>query len=515
MKIQMKLSYKFFLTFLFAFMALTIFMTVTMRFYAYRGFSKYVRTIEILRLDELAAILGQEYLTNKGWERLRNNIPRWMYMLRPLHLPFDFKRPPPIPSGFLSFSAKPPFPKHNAPSKQPYPALPGLPGDYPAKDTPPPYHPFIMEQRLTLFDAQKQPVIGPATSTEGHALKEIMVNGKTAGWLGLRKEEQLSHPVNLAFIKQQSNAFYTIGALMLLLASAIAFFMSRHLLAPIQQLVNATRALTALRFDTRINVQTGDELGQLASDFNLMSKALERYEHMRKQWISDISHELRTPLSILQGEIEAIQDGVREVNQQVLESLHSEVQYLNRIVANLHDLSMADAGAFHLKRQPINPLEVLMETINRFQNRFTKEKITVREDLKTGHDIVLHTDPTRLEQLFSNLFENVLRYADKPGILKIRYVLKETDLALFFEDSGPGVPEHALEYLFDRLYRVDFARARIQGGSGLGLAICKAIVEAHNGKIEASNVLSGGLIIKITFPLDSHSQNTGRSDSIT
>jgi two-component system sensor histidine kinase BaeS len=513
MKIQMKLSYKIFLTFLLAFVVLTILLTVTMRFYAYREFSKYVRTIEMLRLDELTALLSREYITNKGWEKLRNNIPRWMDILRPPFPPFDFKGPPPIPPVFLSFKDKPPLPDYKSQSKQSYAYRPVPPGNYPAKDAPRPHHPFIMEQRLTLFDAQKQPVAGPASSTEGHTLKEIKVNNETAGWLGLKKEERLSHPVNLAFIRQQSKAFYTIGALMLLLASVIAFFMSRHLLAPIQQLVGATRALTSLRFDKRIDVQTGDELGQLASDFNVMSRTLERYEHMRKQWISDISHELRTPLSILQGEIEAIQDGVREVNQQVLESLHSEVQCLNRIVANLHDLSMADTGAFPLNRIPINPLEVLIETINRFQNRFTKEKITVHEDWKTVQDIVMPADPSRLEQLFSNIFENVLRYADKPGILKIRHTRKGTDLELYFEDSGPGVPEHSLEYLFDRLYRVDFSRNRTQGGSGLGLAICKAIVEAHNGKIEASNVLSGGLMIKISFPLDSNSQSTGRLEA--
>jgi two-component system sensor histidine kinase BaeS len=499
----MKLSYKFFLAFLLTFVALTILMTMTMRFYAYREFSKYVRTMEILRLDELATMLGQEYVTNQGWEQLRNNIPRWQYMLWPFHPQFDFKRPPPMPPDFLSFNSKSPRPDKEVPSEQPYGQKP-----IPTEDHHPP---FIIELRLTLFDAQKQPVAGPAVSTEGHTLKEIRVDGHIAGWLGLKKEERLSHPLNLAFIRQQSNAFYTIGAVMLLLASVVAFFLSRHLLAPIRQLADATRALTSLRFDTRINVRTGGELGQLASDFNIMSKTLERYEHMQKQWISDISHELRTPLSILQGEIEAIQDGIREADQQVLESLHFEVQYLNRIVTNLHDLSMADAGAFPLNRQPVNPLKVLAETLNRFRNRFLQEQITVREDLRIDREIVLQTDPTRLEELFSNLFENVLRYADKPGIFNIRQAFSVANLELYFEDSGPGVPEETLEYLFDRLYRVDFSRTRTKGGSGLGLAICKAIVEAHSGKIAAYNVSSGGLGIHIVIPITPGSQNTERA----
>lgn len=495
---KLKLSYKFFMTFLLTFIALTILMTATMEFYAYREFSRYVRTMEMLRLDEIAAVLGHEYSTNQGWEQLKDNVPRWRYLLRPLH-PFDLKVPSPMPPVPLSFKPTLPHPG----KKEDHPVNDGL-------EKGPPYPPFIIEHRLTLFDARKQPVAGPAISTGELTLKEIRVDGNIVGWLGLKREERLSHPLNLAFLRQQSNTFYTIGAIMLLLASVVAFFMSRHLLAPIRQLAAGTRALSSLQFDTKIDVQTGDELGQLASDFNIMSKTLERYEHMRKQWISDISHELRTPLSILQGEIEAIQDGIREADRQVLESLHAEVQYLNRIVNNLHDLSMADAGVFPLNRQPVNPLKVLTETLNRFRNRFSQEQITVHEDLRTDHEIILQIDPTRLEQLFSNLFENVLRYADKPGIFNIRQVFSKVNLELYFEDSGPGVPERALECLFDRLYRVDFSRTRAQGGSGLGLAICKAIVEAHDGKIKAYNVSSGGLGIHIVIPLTSSSQNTER-----
>ncbi|OPY74561.1 MAG: Signal transduction histidine-protein kinase BaeS [Syntrophorhabdus sp. PtaU1.Bin058] len=510
MKIRMKLSYKFFLAFLLTFVALTISMIATMQFYAYREFSKYVRTMEMLRLDEIATVLDREYRTNHGWEQLKDNIARWQYLLRPLHPQFDFKGPHPVPPDLLVFKPKLPHPKKEVQGLKKHAPSDNRPVNDALKNGPP-YPPFIIEHRLTLFDAQKQPVVGPAVSAADHTLKEIAVDGNVVGWLGLKREERLSHPLNLAFIREQSNAFYTIGAIMLLLASVVAFFMSRHLLAPIQQLAAGTRALSSLRFDTRIDAQTGDELGQLVSDFNMMLKTLERYEHMRKQWISDISHELRTPLSILQGEIEAIQDGIRKADRQVLESLHSEVLYLNRIVTNLHDLSMADSGAFPLKRQPVNPLKVLAETLNRFRNRFSQEQITVREDLKTDQGIVLRTDPTRLEQLFSNLFENVLRYADKPGVFTIRQAGDTTNLELYFEDSGPGVPEQALEYLFDRLYRVDFSRTRAKGGSGLGLAICKAIVEAHDGKIAAYNVSSGGLGIHIVIPIVQGSQSTERT----
>jgi two-component system sensor histidine kinase BaeS len=154
----------------------------------------------------------------------------------------------------------------------------------------------------------------------------------------------------MAFLKQQARAFYMVGTIILALAALVAFLLSRHLLAPVQQLIKGTRRLTSRKFDTRINVSTTDELGQLAEDFNQMAQTLEKYEQLRQQWISDIAHELRTPLSILRGEIEALQDGIREASPERLDSLHGEVVHMSRIVSNLHDLSLAESAALHFKK---------------------------------------------------------------------------------------------------------------------------------------------------------------------
>ena len=308
----------------------------------------------------------------------------------------------------------------------------------------PPPPPFRIEHRFTLFDTDKKPVVGAAVTAENHTLKEITLEGNTVGWLGLKKEDRLSQPLDIAFIKQQSQAFYTIGGLMLVLAAIVAFVLSRHLLAPVQQLTKGTQALTSRNFHTRINVNTADELGQLAADFNVMAQTLEKYENMRQQWVSDISHELRTPLSILQGEIEALQDGVRELNQKTLDSLHSEVLHLSQIVNDLHDLSLAETGTLHFEREPVNPLHVLQETIRKFQNRFAQQHITLVDDLGDIQNITLMGDKNRLAQLFSNLLENTLRYTDSPGTLRIGQISTETHVSLNFEDTKPGVPEESL-----------------------------------------------------------------------
>jgi two-component system sensor histidine kinase BaeS len=353
-----------------------------------------------------------------------------------------------------------------------------------------------------LFDAEKKSLTGTALPSLGHyQLNPIQVEGQVVGWLGIRKHERLNNPLEMEFLRVQSQTFYAIGGVALLLAVFVTIVLSRHLLTPVKALAEATRAVTSRRFDTRIEVRTHDEFGQLATDFNDMAQALERYEQMRQQWMADISHELRTPLAILRGEIEAMQDGVREINPEALESLHFEVLHVSRIVHDLHDLARIESQAFRPELAAVNPLEVLDETLRSFAPRFEPRGIRVTVNGRDLKQVTIMADADRLKQLFSNLLENALRYVSTPGVLKIFSELKAGRLVLSFEDSGPGVPDEALKRLFDRLYRVDTARSRAQGGSGLGLAICKSIVEGFGGEIAASQAPGGGLRITVAFPV--------------
>jgi two-component system sensor histidine kinase BaeS len=354
-----------------------------------------------------------------------------------------------------------------------------------------------------LFDADKQYIAGGRSrvSHAGYTLQAIAVDDKTVGWLGLHKRENLTNPLAVGFLKQQFQMLYLIGGAILILAAMVALLLSRHLLSPVRKLTAGTRTLASRQFDTRIEVESNDELGQLAADFNAMAQTLEDYERMRRQWISDIAHELRTPLSILGGEIEALKDGIRQVKQDTLDSLYSEVRYLSKIVTDLHELSLADSGALSIQKVPVDLPAILNETLGRFKQRFADNQITIENKLENALPISVIGDAGRLRQLFSNLLENTLRYAAAPGSLKIGQKLTENRLVLFFEDSGPGVPAQALERLFDRLYRVDRSRSRIHGGSGLGLSICKSIVAALGGEIRAVNGYSGGLRIEVELSL--------------
>jgi len=482
---KFKLSYKIFVAFSLTSLMVVALMVGIIRFYVTRNFADYVNKSLLERYSDVAAALATEHQTHKGWQTLKNNSGRWEEILRS-SLPrkvFDLRR---------RSSQAPDIENKGSGGR--------------TQDMPPPVPIRRIQRlarRLAVFDANKQHIAGgrARVSHDGYTLQEITVNGKTAGWLGLHKREHLADPLVVRFLKQQSQMLYLIGGGILLLAALVAFLLSKHLLAPIRKLTAGTQALASRRFDTRLEVETNDELGQLAADFNTMAQTLEQYERMRQQWISDIAHELRTPLSILRGEVEALQDGVREVNRDTLDSLYSEAQHLSKIVNDLHELSLADAGVLSIKKEPLDPVPVLNESLRLFQPRFAQNQITVQNDLEDAPPTTVIGDADRLQQLFSNLLENTLRYADSSGTLKIWQECTENRLTLFFEDSGPGVPAEALERLFDRLYRVDKSRSRTQGGSGLGLSICKSIVNALDGEIRAANAASGGLRIEIELPL--------------
>jgi two-component system, OmpR family, sensor histidine kinase BaeS len=478
-----KLAYKLFFAFLITSLMSIVMMVGIMQYFVVRNFEDFINKMEMQRLGEIAHRLGALYQENKGWGFIGEDPGAFQRILRP-----DFPRE--------GHEPMPPAPIR--PDNGPGPLMPG--NDFDRELPPPGPHHFI-EQRLSLYDAKKRVVAGSAFLTKDHIFKEIIVDGKIAGWLGLDRGRRPPDPLKERFLSRQSGAFFITGCAVLVLAAFVSLLFSRHLLRPVGRLSEGANALASRKFNTRIEVSSGDELGQLADVFNRMAQTLERYEELRKQWISDISHELRTPIAILRGEIEAMQDGVREMTGENLESLHSEIMLLSKLVGDLHELSMADMGALSAKQEPVDVIKVLQDTLVMFSSRFIKESLGVHYDQKPAEPAIVLGDNDRLAQVFSNILENTLRYTESPGELRVHWVKTDNNVRIVFEDTQPGVPHNALERLFERLYRIDPARSRKNGGSGLGLAICKNIVEAFGGEIRADHSDIGGLRLEILLPL--------------
>ena len=240
-------------------------------------------------------------------------------------------------------------------------------------------------------------------------------------------------------------------------------------------------------------------MGTLAQDFNRLADALERNQQARRDWGADIAHELRTPLSILRGEIQALQDGVRPVTAESLTSLQSECTRLTALVGDLYQLALSDAGALEYRFVAINLGAVVMDAADEYRHTLTDAGLSLTVDALPP-DMVVRGDEVRLAQMLGNLLVNARRYTDSPGAIRIRAARAGRDWKLCIEDSPPGVPTNLLPKLFDRLFRVESSRSRAVGGAGLGLAICRNIVEAHGGRIEAGASSLGGLAITVSLP---------------
>ncbi len=447
-----------------------------------RGFLNYVKSQELEQLDRLAVQLTGYYSQNGSWQFIAQNHPLWHKIHRDTS-------PLPQAEERGGREVEEAVPMHRPP----------LP-----HDLLPPRAPRDLGPRIVLFDVEKNWIIGgPPDGTERSNLtmRPITYKGKAIGYLGWIPFTELSHSGDLLFVEQQTESFVLITIVMVGLSLLLTFPVTIHLLRPINSLIEGTRQLIAGHFKTRISVTTGDELGRLSDDFNILAMTLEKNEKNRQRWVADISHELRTPLAVLRGEIEAVQDGIRQPEPDTMAALHGEIIHLERMVNDLYELSMSDIGALNYKRVEVNPAGILAGTIELFEQRVSQKGLELITELESDDSCSLLGDPDRLHQLFTNLLENSLRYTDAPGKIAIKVELEKNMVSIHFQDSSPGVSPAQLPRLFDRLYRGEGSRNRATGGAGLGLAICKNIVDAHQGHIEADSSSLGGVLVKIQLPL--------------
>lgn len=295
-----------------------------------------------------------------------------------------------------------------------------------------------------------------------------------------------------------SRIFIWSGILAGGVALILTLFLSRRILAPVESLSRAARALAGGDFSRRVEARSKDEVSELGRTFNTMADELARTEEIRSSLVADVAHELRTPLSNVRGYLEAIKDGVVSPDEATLESMHEEVLLLTRLIEDLQELALAESGRMTLHIELCDLADLARKAMVSIQPQAEAKGIKLR--MYAASEMLIHADPGRIGQVIRNLLVNASNYTPSGGSIRVVVNRREDEAWVSVEDTGSGIPSEELPHVFERFHRVDRSRSRATGGVGLGLTIAKQLVEAHGGKIMANSQNGKGSTFTFTIP---------------
>ena len=506
---------RLFITFAALSVAGVILLTLEQRRTFQRDFLAYVNQQATARVENAAKELGKRYEQVGDWSFLAGR-PRTFeaYVegsraaveaepgLRPRHPQED--GPPPPRDG-----RPPPLRDGPPPEDVPGGRFDGRP--------PPPYLPpkpprggqktridaLSLPSRVALFDDRGRRVIGNPAVPAGSPSVPIRVNGEIVGSLLLAPQPAFSSDIDVAFVRSQLSHAAIAGVAVIIAALIAAWLLARWLLGPVKTLGLRMEQLAAGDYQARIESERTDELGELARNYNRLAETLTQNQDARRRWGADIAHELRTPLSILRGEIQALQEGVRPLSKAALDSLQAECTRLTSLVDDLYQLSLADAGALTYRFETVDFNTLVADVEREYRASLRDAGLTLESHL-SREPLMVRLDNQRMSQLITNLLVNSRRYTDAPGVVRLTTSRfgsgSSLRVVLTVDDSPPGVPAEHLPKLFDRLFRVESSRNRAAGGAGLGLSICQNIAKAHGGTLVASASPLGGLCMTLSLP---------------
>jgi two-component system, OmpR family, sensor histidine kinase BaeS len=342
---------------------------------------------------------------------------------------------------------------------------------------------------------------GVQHSSELKMIREPLVaGGATKGYLTVAqfKSDQLN-PINIKYREllhvrslQLYGALFVISVVMSVIAARI---LSRNL----NRLTESAALIRRGSRDPVSTVKGPEEVRQLAATLNELSLELRKQEDWRHHLMEDFMHELRTPLTSMSSNVEAMIDGIYEASEERLTVVYEELIRLSQLVKDLESLSESEAASFTMKKKRTDLVQLARRTHDSFLPMARDKGIKFQFE-SDNVPCYAEVDRDKMFQVLANLVSNAIKYTADKGTVTLGVSWTAESTVLYCSDTGIGINADDLPYIFNRLYRADKSRSRFSGGVGLGLAIAKALVEAHDGRIEVESQLGQGSIFRVTLP---------------
>jgi len=419
-----------------------------------------------IRSEDLAGILGRIYMTDKDWEQLDATLLKMGYLV-------DWEKLELAEKEDIDLSRKIPYGV----------VIRDAEGNV-LKDT---LSELYLNEDIPVIEGEPTDIVDPVT--------EAFV-----GTVVLTISRDFVTSETRQFLLKSLYPTVIGGLLTAVLASLLAFYLSRRITEPVIALTAATQAIADSGQTQLLPVTSSDELGQMSVSFNQMMTSLDTQRELRKRLIDDVSHELNTPLSVIRLEAKGLKDGIKPP-EAAADQIIGEVDMLSNLVYDLDWLAETDSGILRLDMAPYAFDQLLITEVERWQLPAQAAKVEL-ELLPLPPDLpTLQIDAARIGQVLGNLIQNGLQFTPTGGRVTVLCTIVDGWVETAVTDNGSGIAREDLPHLFERFYRVDPSRQRVSGGRGLGLAIVKQIVEAHGGRISVKSKLGKGSCFTFWLPI--------------
>lgn len=294
---------------------------------------------------------------------------------------------------------------------------------------------------------------------------------------------------SMRLVSEIFKMFIFCVCLVLLLSFVAIYFVTERLVRPLRQMSNAAKSFAKGDFSARVPIRDSDEIGQLSAAFNNMAASLTSLEEMRRSFVANVSHELKTPMTSIAGFIDGILDGTipKEKEKYYLDIVSNEVKRLSRLVRSLLDIARIEAGEFKINPAEFDVTETIRRVVIGFEQAIDKKALDIR-GIDFDEKVMVSADPDLTHQIIYNLVDNAVKFSNQGGYIQINAVSKGKNVYVGVKNSGMGIPEKDLPYVFDRFYKTDKSRSRDRKGVGLGLYIVKTVLNMQGQDITVKSI---------------------------